>query len=91
MLSLTFHGASGPLGSRSEEIGRESYCSPPVKGSSTCCRVRLSIYSVVTLDPEDMALTTPSLTLYVSNLETKTKKPELRANLYALFTPYGRV
>ncbi|CAD6566666.1 MAG: hypothetical protein TREMPRED_002889 [Tremellales sp. Tagirdzhanova-0007] len=38
-----------------------------------------------------MALPTPSPTLYVSGLETKTKKPELRAQLYALFTPYGRV
>ncbi|WRT66956.1 uncharacterized protein IL334_003921 [Kwoniella shivajii] len=38
-----------------------------------------------------MALSTPSPTLYVSNLETKTKKPELRASLYALFTPYGQI
>lgn len=59
-----------------------------------------------------MALPTPSPTLYVSGLETKTKKPgeqllnhkmlsffsvlmtvhpELRAQLYALFNPYGRV
>jgi U2 small nuclear ribonucleoprotein B'' len=38
-----------------------------------------------------MALQTPSLTLYVSNLEGKTKKPELKASLYSLFTPYGRV
>ncbi|OCF35254.1 hypothetical protein I317_01379 [Kwoniella heveanensis CBS 569] len=38
-----------------------------------------------------MALQTPSPTLYVSGLEGKTKKPELRAQLYALFNPYGRV
>lgn len=38
-----------------------------------------------------MAFATPSPTLFVGNLETKTKKPELRAQLYALFTPYGRV
>ncbi|KAK4689964.1 hypothetical protein P7C73_g142, partial [Tremellales sp. Uapishka_1] len=38
-----------------------------------------------------MSLTAPSTTLYVANLETKTKKPELRAQLYALFTPYGRI
>lgn len=36
-------------------------------------------------------LSTPSPTLYVSGLETKTKKPELRQQLYALFSPYGRV
>lgn len=34
---------------------------------------------------------TPSPTLVVGNLETKTKKPELRSQLYALFTPYGRM
>ncbi|WWC69627.1 uncharacterized protein I206_103570 [Kwoniella pini CBS 10737] len=38
-----------------------------------------------------MALSKPSPTLYVSNLETKTKKPELKASLYSLFTPYGQV
>ncbi|KAI9638557.1 RNA-binding domain-containing protein [Dioszegia hungarica] len=38
-----------------------------------------------------MSLPTPSMTLYVSNLETKTKKPELHSQLYSLFTPYGRV
>ncbi|WWD15764.1 hypothetical protein CI109_100186 [Kwoniella shandongensis] len=38
-----------------------------------------------------MAFPTPSPTLYVSGLEGKTKKPELRAQLYALFTPFGRV
>ncbi|RSH91192.1 hypothetical protein EHS25_009491 [Saitozyma podzolica] len=38
-----------------------------------------------------MALPTPSPTLYISNLETKTKKPELRQQLYSLFTPYGQV
>ncbi|WVO17013.1 hypothetical protein L204_104700 [Cryptococcus depauperatus] len=36
-------------------------------------------------------VSTPSLTLYVAGLETKTKKPELRQQLYALFTPYGKV
>ncbi|WVO21823.1 uncharacterized protein IAS62_003137 [Cryptococcus decagattii] len=36
-------------------------------------------------------LSTPSLTLYVSGLETKTKKQELKQQLYALFSPYGRV
>ncbi|KAK8869961.1 hypothetical protein IAR55_000531 [Kwoniella newhampshirensis] len=38
-----------------------------------------------------MAFPTPSPTLYVSNLESKVKKIELRAQLYALFTPYGQV
>ncbi|WWC85314.1 uncharacterized protein L201_000176 [Kwoniella dendrophila CBS 6074] len=38
-----------------------------------------------------MALAKPSPTLYVSNLETKTKKPELKASLYSLFTPYGQI
>ncbi|WVF72460.1 hypothetical protein IAT40_007275 [Kwoniella sp. CBS 6097] len=38
-----------------------------------------------------MALQTPSPTLYVSGFEGKTKKPELRAQLYALFNPYGRI
>ncbi|CAK9781913.1 hypothetical protein CC85DRAFT_288535 [Cutaneotrichosporon oleaginosum] len=38
-----------------------------------------------------MAYATPSPTLFVGNLATKTKKPELRSQLYALFTPYGRV
>ncbi|GFZ46295.1 hypothetical protein JCM24511_04542 [Saitozyma sp. JCM 24511] len=42
-----------------------------------------------------MALPTPSPTLYISNLETKTKKPgechQLRHQLYSLFTPYGQV
>lgn len=36
-------------------------------------------------------LSTPSPTLYVSGLETKTKKQELKQQLYALFSPYGRV
>ncbi|TXT13751.1 hypothetical protein VHUM_01118 [Vanrija humicola] len=38
-----------------------------------------------------MAFAAPSPTLFVGNLEGKTKKPELRQQLYALFTPYGRV
>lgn len=38
-----------------------------------------------------MAYATPSPTLFVGNLSTKTKKPELRSQLYSLFTPYGRV
>ncbi|WOO81051.1 U2 small nuclear ribonucleoprotein B'' [Vanrija pseudolonga] len=38
-----------------------------------------------------MAFAAPSPTLFVGNLEGKTKKPELRSQLYALFTPYGRV
>ncbi|KAL7422242.1 hypothetical protein Q5752_002888 [Cryptotrichosporon argae] len=38
-----------------------------------------------------MALPTPSPTLYITNLETKTKKTELRQQLYAFFNPYGRV
>ncbi|ORX39707.1 hypothetical protein BD324DRAFT_614682 [Kockovaella imperatae] len=38
-----------------------------------------------------MALQTPSLSLYITNIESKVKKPELRSQLYALFTPYGRV
>ncbi|KAL7410685.1 hypothetical protein BDY24DRAFT_399003 [Mrakia frigida] len=33
----------------------------------------------------------PSKTLYINNLNDKVKKPELRAQLYQLFTPYGRV
>ncbi|CAO1632462.1 unnamed protein product [Jaminaea pallidilutea] len=33
----------------------------------------------------------PNTTLYVKNLNTKTKKPELRRQLYALFSPYGKV
>ncbi|PWY99403.1 hypothetical protein BCV70DRAFT_200969 [Testicularia cyperi] len=33
----------------------------------------------------------PSQTLYVTNLETKVKKPELRRQLHSLFGTYGRV
>ncbi|EIW69518.1 hypothetical protein TREMEDRAFT_24129, partial [Tremella mesenterica DSM 1558] len=33
----------------------------------------------------------PSPTLFITNLETKTKKIELRSQLYALFTPFGKV
>ncbi|ODN89199.1 hypothetical protein L198_06522 [Cryptococcus wingfieldii CBS 7118] len=36
-------------------------------------------------------LAAPSPTLYVSNLESKTKKIELKQQLYALFAPYGTV
>jgi hypothetical protein len=39
----------------------------------------------------NMAFATPSPTLFVGNLEGKTKKIELRKQLYALFTPYGRM
>jgi len=60
--------------------------------------VDIHTYPHITSRPADkghiasnMALQTPSLTLYVTNLEGKTKKPELKASLYALFTPYGRV
>ncbi|CAO1631906.1 unnamed protein product [Sympodiomycopsis kandeliae] len=33
----------------------------------------------------------PNTSLYVKNLNTKTKKPELRRQLYALFSTYGKV
>ncbi len=33
----------------------------------------------------------PNQTLYVNNLNTRLKKPELRRLLYALFTPYGQI
>ncbi|KAI9202997.1 u2 small nuclear ribonucleoprotein B''-like protein [Polychytrium aggregatum] len=33
----------------------------------------------------------PSQTLYVTNINGKIKKPELKRSLYALFSPYGRV
>jgi RNA recognition motif-containing protein len=33
----------------------------------------------------------PNQTLYVNNLNTKIKKPELKRMLYALFSPHGQV
>lgn len=38
-----------------------------------------------------MSSTQPNATLYVHNLNDKVKKQELRTQLYALFTTYGRV
>ena len=39
--------------------------------------------------PSDMS--TPSPTLYIKNLNDRTNKDELRAQLYALFLPYGQI
>lgn len=33
----------------------------------------------------------PNQTLYINNLNTRTRKPELRQLLYALFSPYGQI
>lgn len=41
--------------------------------------------------PPAMASTQPNTTLYIKNLNDKVKKEELRAQLYALFTTYGRI
>lgn len=38
-----------------------------------------------------MSSTQPNATLYVHNLNEKVKKQELRTQLHALFTTYGRV
>ncbi|KAI0638004.1 RNA-binding domain-containing protein [Trametes polyzona] len=38
-----------------------------------------------------MSSTQPNATLYIKNLNDKVKKEELRAQLYALFTTYGRI
>lgn len=38
-----------------------------------------------------MALSQPNTTLYVNNLNDKVNKDELRSQLYALFTTYGKV
>ncbi|OJT09048.1 U2 small nuclear ribonucleoprotein B'' [Trametes pubescens] len=38
-----------------------------------------------------MSSTQPNTTLYIKNLNDKVKKEELRAQLYALFTTYGRI
>ena len=38
-----------------------------------------------------MSSTQPNTTLYIKNLNDKVNKQELRAQLYALFTTYGRV
>ncbi|KAH9912610.1 RNA-binding domain-containing protein [Epithele typhae] len=38
-----------------------------------------------------MATTQPNTTLYVNNLNEKVKKDELRAQLFVLFTTYGRI
>ncbi|KAG8824409.1 hypothetical protein FRC17_009103 [Serendipita sp. 399] len=36
-------------------------------------------------------MTTPNTTLYIKNLDDRTTKDELRAQLYALFLPYGPI
>ena len=33
----------------------------------------------------------PNQTLYINNLSTKIKKPELKRLLYAMFSPYGQI
>lgn len=33
----------------------------------------------------------PNQTLYINNLNTRIKKPELKRLLYALFSPYGQI
>lgn len=38
-----------------------------------------------------MASTQPNTSLYIKNLNDKVKKEELRAQLFALFTTYGRI
>ncbi|WFD25952.1 hypothetical protein MNAN1_000925 [Malassezia nana] len=38
-----------------------------------------------------MASTTPNTALYVKNINSKVKKPELRRQLYCLFGSYGKV
>lgn len=38
-----------------------------------------------------MALSQPNTTLYINNLNDKVNKDELRSQLYALFTTYGKV
>ena len=38
-----------------------------------------------------MSSTQPNTTLYIKNLNDKVKKDELRAQLFALFTTYGRI
>ena len=38
-----------------------------------------------------LSLTQPNTTLYVKNLNDKVKKDELRTQLFALFTTYGRI
>lgn len=39
----------------------------------------------------DMAQSQPNTTLYINNLNDKVNKEELRSQLYALFTTYGKV
>lgn len=39
----------------------------------------------------DMALSQPNTTLYINNLNDKVNKEELRSQLYALFTTYGKI
>lgn len=38
-----------------------------------------------------MALSQPNTTLYINNLNDKVNKEELRSQLYALFTTYGKI
>lgn len=38
-----------------------------------------------------MSANAPNTTIYIRNLNDKINKEELRAQLYALFLPYGRV
>lgn len=38
-----------------------------------------------------MALSQPNTTLYINNLNDKVNKEELRSQLYAIFTTYGKV
>lgn len=41
--------------------------------------------------PQSQHQLQPNQTLYVNNLNTKIKKPELKRMLYALFSPYGQI
>lgn len=43
------------------------------------------------VSPSPAAPVEPNQTLYVNNLNTRIKKPELRRLLYALFSPYGQI
>lgn len=41
--------------------------------------------------PQSQIQLQPNQTLYVNNLNTKIKKPELKRMLYALFSPHGQI
>ena len=41
--------------------------------------------------PAPAPIIQPNQTLYINNLNTKTKKEELKRLLYALFSPYGQI